>query len=584
MSAGYARELAAAVRAATEAGQWLRREFHAPGSIGSSHPDSVVEERIRSILTAECPEHDYQGRTLGDRSGGSGACQWVVDPHNGGDAARAGSREATVAIGLVAETEPVMGVVFAYAAPDDDGDLFTWAEGHPLFRNGEVTRGRVEGTVLLPETADAASEDCARAVSPLRFRAVASAAYRLALVAAGEAEAAVCLERDADGHAAGRSLLTGAGVRLFAHSDGLSAGRLFDDVRWTEVIPRSRPSGDVLCGPKTGFTVRNAAMLRRAQGCWFGQLAGDSLGSLVEFESPASIERRYPGGPRHLANGGVWGTIAGQPTDDSEMALSLARTLVSRGAFGVEAIARAYAEWYDSGPFDMGGTTRAALAPASSARKRGASSAEAARASALVASQANGSLMRSSPLGIFGASHDAGDLTVWAREDASLTHPHQVCRDAAAVFVRTLAYAIAVGGTAREIYNYACEQAAQIDAADPVRQALESALRERPDYLHQSGWVLVALQNAFYQLVNAETLERGICDSAAQGGDTDTNAAIAGALLGAVYGREAVPPDWRDRILTCRPIAGLPGVKNPRPRDYWPVDALRLAERLLCPR
>ena len=63
-------------------------------------------------------------------------------------------------------------------------------------------------------------------------------------------------------------------------------------------------------GPKT---------LSRAQGCLLGQLGGDSLGSLVEFTSPEAIRRKYPNGVRELADGGTWGTLAGQPTDDSEI-------------------------------------------------------------------------------------------------------------------------------------------------------------------------------------------------------------------------------------------------------------------------
>ncbi len=54
--------------------------------------------------------------------------------------------------------------------------------------------------------------------------------------------------------------------------------------------------------------------LSRAQGCLIGQLAGDALGSLVEFQSPADIQRSYPDGVRELADGGTWNTIAGQPT------------------------------------------------------------------------------------------------------------------------------------------------------------------------------------------------------------------------------------------------------------------------------
>ena len=56
----------------------------------------------------------------------------------------------------------------------------------------------------------------------------------------------------------------------------------------------------------------DAETLSRAEGCKLGQLAGDSLGSLVEFQSPSDIRRRYPDGVRELADGGTWDTIAGQ--------------------------------------------------------------------------------------------------------------------------------------------------------------------------------------------------------------------------------------------------------------------------------
>ena len=80
----------------------------------------------------------------------------------------------------------------------------------------------------------------------------------------------------------------------------------------------------------------------RAQGCLLGQLAGDALGSLVEFQSLEEIRRNYPGGVRELADGGTRSTIAGQPTDDSEMALLLARILTERGVYDPDAGLRAY--------------------------------------------------------------------------------------------------------------------------------------------------------------------------------------------------------------------------------------------------
>jgi ADP-ribosyl-[dinitrogen reductase] hydrolase len=57
------------------------------------------------------------------------------------------------------------------------------------------------------------------------------------------------------------------------------------------------------------------------------------------------------------------------------------------------------------------------------------------------------------------------------------------------------------------------------------------------DYIRQQGWVLIAL----WQLLHAPSLEEEVVDTVMRGGDTDTNAAIAGALLGAVYGGEAMP-------------------------------------------
>ena len=161
--------------------------------------------------------------------------------------------------------------------------------------------------------------------------------------------------------------------------------------------------------------------LDRAVGCLLGQVVGDSLGSLVEFRSAADIAQQYPGGVRDLADGGSWSTIAGQPTDDSELALDLARTLVGLQAWSSEAVASAYGGWYASKPFDVGGTTRQALSAAASARS---DKATAALAAASLDSQANGALMRCAPIGIW--ARDAKEAAVAARKDALLSHPHPV--------------------------------------------------------------------------------------------------------------------------------------------------------------
>lgn len=81
----------------------------------------------------------------------------------------------------------------------------------------------------------------------------------------------------------------------------------------------------------------NRSELFRAQGCFLGQLLGDALGSLIEFQSPEETRCSYPGDVRELADYGTWNTIAGQPTDDSEMVL-LVRILTERSIHDAEAI------------------------------------------------------------------------------------------------------------------------------------------------------------------------------------------------------------------------------------------------------
>ena len=306
-------------------------------------------------------------------------------------------------------------------------------------------------------------------------------------------------------------------------------------------------------------------MLERAQGCLLGQLVGDALGSLVEFKTPDEIRREYPDGVRDLADGGTWNTIAGQPTDDSEMALMLARSLVEERRYIREAAREAYVGWLDSGPFDCGMTVAAGL--------RGHPNPE---------SQANGALMRISPLGIFGAKHAAEEVADWARQDAAITHPHLVCLQANALMALAIAHAVREGGNASDLYERILAWANDIAVDESLLEAIEGAAEAPPaDYVQLQGWVLIAFRNALWQLLHAPDPEHAIIDSVMRGGDTDTNAAIAGALLGAVHGRNAIPERWVNCILNCRPEAGRPHVRRPRPKQFWPIDALELAGRLI---
>jgi ADP-ribosylglycohydrolase len=306
-------------------------------------------------------------------------------------------------------------------------------------------------------------------------------------------------------------------------------------------------------------------MYDRARGCMLGQLVGDSLGSLVEFESPEQIRRKYPEGIREMVDGGTFNLIAGQPTDDSEMALSLARSLVRMQKFDRDDVRQAYVDWMNSNPFDIGGTTSSGL--------RGHPSHD---------SQANGALMRISPLGIFGSTMSLQDVADLAAIDAALTHPNPVCIEVNRLFTMAVAHVIKEGIAPQALYQQVMTWAHET-CTEPTVLATIMAAEDGPpaDFMHKQGWVLLAFQNALWQLHHADSFEDALVDTIMRGGDTDTTAAICGALLGAAHGLDNIPKRWTQTVLSCRPEKGLPNVKRPRPQTFWPCDAIELADQLL---
>ena len=610
----YAEALDAAVRAAREAGAMLRQEFHRPGGPRGSGDhaeiDEPVERLLRDRLRAAFP-WGFQGEETGAFPGDDPRHLWLVDPNDGTKAYLQGRRGSSVSVAALRDGVPALGVVHAFGYPDDDGDLIAWAEGRPLTRNGRAVTANLAGAALDPvsnpppivflsQDADRNPAANADAVEPCRYIALTSIAYRLARTAVGDGVAAVSLN-DPVGwdYAAGHALLRASGGVLLDEKgnevvytpDGRSSAewcfggapavvRVLCRRPWEQVLAPSPAPSPPFCLPRPapGRAAADAAMLSRAQGCLLGQLAGDALGGLVEFRDGDSIRREFPGGVRDLVDDGTWDNLAGQPTDDSEMALMLARTLVHEARYDHGQALDAYCHWWPLA-WDRGNTLRQALGPACSGRTT-EERLRLAEENASRSSQSNGCLMRISPLGIFGAGRPAAAAD-WAREDARLTHPHPVCRDACGVYVAAVAAAVAEGGAPAECHRAALAEAERSNAEPAVRQALEDARRAPPaDYSRQMGWILIALQNAFYQLLHAPSLEEGVVDTVMRGGDTDTTAAIAGALLGAVHGRDAVPSRWRHALLSCRPMRGAP-TRHPQPPEFWPVDALELAEALL---
>ena len=144
------------------------------------------------------------------------------------------------------------------------------------------------------------------------------------------------------------------------------------------------------------------------------------------------------------------------------------------------------------------------------------------------------------------------------------------------------AIATAIAGGDREAMLAAAEAAIPEAEAAPLREALASARAGEgaADFTQMQGWVLIAFQDPFGHLAIGTSIEDALIQTVGAGGDTDTNGAICGALLGAAQGRAAIPDRWNLAMQACRPMAVLGAVRS-RPARYWPDYLTLLAEGLL---
>lgn len=92
------------------------------------------------------------------------------------------------------------------------------------------------------------------------------------------------------------------------------------------------------------------------------------------------------------------------------------------------------------------------------------------------------------------------------------------------------------------------------DAAASWSARIDEAETSDPGRFRPNGWVVTAFQAAWSAIAHTDGLVPGLGAAIAIGDDTDTVAAIAGALLGARWGASAVPAEWRGMLH------GYPGI------------------------
>lgn len=284
-----------------------------------------------------------------------------------------------------------------------------------------------------------------------------------------------------------------------------------------------------------------ATLYERALGSLLGSFVGDAFGAQTEFKREKDVRKEFPSGIREMDESPRSVGTAGEITDDSEMVIMMIQSMLSHGSYSQNLVRKAYQRWRNAGPEDIGITICGALDGRMNPN-----------------SQANGALMRCTPLGILGCKLSTPSLMQLSDLDCAITHTHPVSRDCNRLFVFALSLAICKGWSSEEVYSYLLEVAPSYVTEKEVLAALRKAKDAPPEGIDGSlkGWVLIAFQLAFYTVLHAKNFEEGMVELTMRAGDADTNAAIYGALAGA-FGVEGIPLRWREALTLTSCIKRL---------------------------
>lgn len=268
--------------------------------------------------------------------------------------------------------------------------------------------------------------------------------------------------------------------------------------------------------------IHDDEILSRARAAFIGMAIGDTLGATVEFMTASEIRQKY-GTFKDIVGGGWLRLKPGQVTDDTQMALCIARAIITAGGWSLEGIARNFAAWLQSRPVDCGDTCRKGI-----------------RAYMLHGhlevspnkwDGGNGAAMRLLPAALF-SFPDKDLMTKYVVEQAHLTH-NSPLSDAGCLCLGELLH-LAFSGASK----------VRLRRRVDTLTELHPTFGFTPYHGLASGYIVDTLQTVFHWFFRGRSFEECLVGTVNQGGDADTTGAICGMLAGAYYGMEGIPLRW----------------------------------------
>ena len=272
-----------------------------------------------------------------------------------------------------------------------------------------------------------------------------------------------------------------------------------------------------------------------------GLAVGDSLG--MPFETKSRFE-----GPLLEWNGWFESSAyhklkPGQWTDDTQMATALAESLVAEGTYSPADAAKRYLQWHQSGDCrGQGGATGKAMCKL----QAGLTWIQSGSPDA----QGNGTAMRIAPLGLF-YHRNIDAAAKFARVDARITHRSEeaeVGAVAVAVGVAMLAQRSANrDNLIHKVTEWTCPFGTQVHARLHSLLGLLNRDFSNPETVVDAlvemgtgGHIIQTVPAAFLAFAATTNFKDAVEVAIRAGGDTDTTAAIVGALAGTFYGVQEV--------------------------------------------
>ncbi len=268
------------------------------------------------------------------------------------------------------------------------------------------------------------------------------------------------------------------------------------------------------------------SLLDRALGAFLGFAIGDALGATVEFLTKKEIEEKY-GLHRKMIGGGWLHLAPGQVTDDTDMALALARSLVRKKDFDVRDVCQEFALWLKSGPVDVGNTCRRGI--------RRFMTHGTVEGAFCEGDAGNGAAMRNLPVAL-AALGRPGLMEAWTVAQCHITHHHPLS-DAATLALGRMTQALVLGQGMK----------AARDEANRLVEAHKCFCFENVRF-QSTAYVVDTMQTVLSFYFLTDSFRTCLIDVVNQGGDADTTGAIAGMLAGATYGVQDIPQAWLGKL------------------------------------